>query len=88
MSWEGTGQAAWVIPLAGAAFRWIAMVTGFLSISRESATIGGGMVAEKKRVCRSAGIWRRIRLTSGRKPMSSIRSASSRTRISTPRSAA
>ena len=44
--------------------------------------IGGGTVALKSSVCRSAGHWRRIFSMSGRKPMSSMRSASSRTTIS------
>ncbi len=53
LSCAGTGQAAWVTPVAGAGLRSMAMVTGLRSISRESATIGGGIVAEKNRVCRS-----------------------------------
>ena len=40
-------------------------------------------VAEKSSVCRSVGIFSTIRRTSGRKPMSSIRSTSSSTRIFT-----
>ena len=39
-----------------------------------------GHVAEKNSVCRSAGIDRTIRWICGSKPMSSMRSASSRTR--------
>jgi hypothetical protein len=46
--------------------------------------ISGGMVAEKNSVCRVNGISLTIRSMSGMKPMSSIRSASSITRISTP----
>ena len=60
------------------------IVTGLCSISRASATIGGGMVALKNSVCRFAGRWRRMRRMSGRKPMSSMRSASSSTRYSRP----
>src|SRR5206468_1397124 len=55
---------------------------GSLSISRASPMIGGGIVAEKKSVCRRRGRCLRMRRMSGRKPMSSIRSASSRTRTS------
>jgi len=40
--------------------------------------------AEKSRVWRSAGVAAMIRLMVGRKPISSIRSASSSTRIRTP----
>jgi hypothetical protein len=43
--------------------------------------MGGGIVALKKSVWRFAGTCLRIRRISGRKPMSSIRSASSSTRI-------
>ena len=55
MSSCATGKTDCVMPVAGAALRSIAMVVGFLSISRESWTIGSGMVAEKKSVCRFAG---------------------------------
>src|SRR5205814_2220823 len=51
---------------------------------RESAAISLGMVAEKNSVCRLTGMWRRILWTSGRNPMSSMRSASSSTRTSRP----
>ena len=46
--------------------------------------ISGGSVAEKNRVCRIRGRHETMRSTSGMKPMSSMRSASSMTRISTP----
>ena len=39
----------------------------------------GGMVADRSSVCRLVGVRLRMRSMSGRKPMSSIRSASSRT---------
>jgi hypothetical protein len=43
--------------------------------------ISAGIVAEKRAVCLSlSGVWERMRPTSGAKPMSSILSASSRTR--------
>ena len=50
--------------------------------------VRGGMVALKKSVCLGVGTWRRMRLMSGRKPMSNMRSASSSTRYSSPASAA
>ena len=50
-----TGYAVWVMPVAGAAGRSTAMVTGSRRISRASATIGAGIVAEKRRVWRRAG---------------------------------
>ena len=46
---------------------------------RASATIAAGMVAEKSIVCRVSGVILSSRSTSGRKPRSSISSASSRT---------
>ena len=46
------------------------------------------LVALKHSVCRRAGRWRRMRRMSGRKPMSSMRSASSSTRCSSPSSLA
>ncbi len=47
---------------------------------RTAFAISAGIVAEKKSVCRLVGTRRRMRRTVGRKPMSSMRSASSRTR--------
>ena len=49
-----------------------------------SRVISGGMVAEKNSVCRRGGSSLQIFSMSGMKPMSSMRSASSMTRISTP----
>ena len=88
MSSCGTGYTAWVMPTAGAARRSRLIRTGSRSMSRVSARIGVGMVALKKSVCRLPGRWRRIFRMSGRKPMSSIRSASSSTRTSSPASRA
>ena len=48
-------------------------------------TIASGIVAEKSMVWRSAGTSRKICLICGAKPMSSILSASSRTKVSTVR---
>ena len=80
----GTGYAACVIPTAGAACRCSAIVAGFFSISDANAAISLGIVALKKSVCRLPGMCRRMRLMSGRNPMSSMRSASSSTRYSSP----
>src|SRR5918993_4792047 len=79
---------ACVIPTAGAACRARLMVAGLSSSSRVSATIGAGIVALKNSVCRLAGRCLSTRLMSGRNPMSSMRSASSRTRNSRPASLA
>jgi hypothetical protein len=49
-----------------------------------SFRISAGMVAEKSSVWRAAGSVARIRWTSGQKPMSSMRSASSSTSTSSP----
>ena len=68
------------MPTAGAERRSRLIVTGSCSISRASSAIGGGIVALKNSVCRRVGRWRRTRRMSGRKPMSSMRSASSSTR--------
>jgi hypothetical protein len=72
------------MPDAGAARRSRLIITGFCSISCVSATIGGGIVAEKKSVCLRGGRCFSTRLMSGRKPMSSMRSASSSTSTSRP----
>ena len=81
-----TGYTAWVMPTAGAAGRLTFSVAGRRSISWASAAIGGGIVALKSIVWRLAGRCRSTRLMSGRNPMSSIRSASSSTRCSSPAS--
>ena len=47
-------------------------------------SIAEGIVAEKNKVCRFLGVRLTIFLTSGRNPISSIRSTSSRTKISIP----
>ena len=52
-------------------------------ISLASFTISFGIVAEKSSVCRSFGSAPRMRWTSGQKPMSSMRSASSSTSVCT-----
>ena len=72
------------MPTAGADRRSRLIVTGFCSISRDSSAIGGGIVALKNSVCRCGGRCRRTRRMSGRKPMSSMRSASSSTRYCEP----
>ena len=58
------------------------MRTGSLRICFESAAISCGMVAEKRSVCRFEGRRAMTLRTSWIKPMSSIRSASSRTNVS------
>ena len=55
-----------------------------MSSSRDSAWMGLGIVAEKNSVCRRGGRCFSTRRMSGRKPMSSIRSASSSTSTSRP----
>ncbi len=61
----------------------IEMRTGFFSRLFASDAISFGMVAENSRVWRFAGRYLMMRLTSGKKPMSSMRSASSSTKHST-----
>ncbi|CUP79887.1 Uncharacterised protein [Flavonifractor plautii] len=59
-----------------------ATLAGLCSRESTSPCTSGGIVAEKKRVCFWAGSQPRMRRTSWMKPMSSIRSASSSTKIS------
>ena len=59
------------------------IVCGPSSSLSASALISSGNVAENSRFCRFAGSSASTRLMSGRKPMSSMRSASSRTNVST-----
>ncbi len=67
---------ACVRPSSGSVARmWI----GFVMNRRASATIGPGIVAEKSCVWRTAGTFWKIFSMSGRKPRSSILSASSST---------
>ena len=73
-----------MIVLAGA-LRWPTwMYFGSLTISSASRITSSGIVAEKSSVWRSAGIAAMIRRTSGQKPMSIMRSASSSTSSSMP----
>ena len=60
------------------------MRSGFCKNRSASFWISGGMVAEKNSVWRVKGMSLAMRSISGMKPMSSMRSASSMTRISTP----
>ncbi len=62
--------------------------TGSRIRSRVSLSTSGAMVAEKSSVWRSAGILAAMRRTTGRKPMSSMRSASSSTSSETSSSRA
>ena len=59
------------------------MRTGLLTRDFVLSRTSSESVAEKSRVCRDAGVFDTMRRMSGRKPMSSMRSASSRTRVST-----
>ncbi len=70
--------------LAVEAGRATSMRTGLCRKSSARRWISGGIVAEKNRVWRVNGTSFTIRSMSGMKPMSSIRSASSMTRSSTP----
>ena len=60
----------------------ISTFEGFLKIVLASLTISGGIVAEKKSDCRFPGSTAINFFTSWMKPISSMRSASSRTNIS------
>ena len=61
----------------------IVTCTGSCTSSPASLEMAGDIVAEKKSDCRALGSFEMMRLMSGRKPMSSMRSASSRTKHST-----
>ena len=63
-----------------------ATCTGSRSMAAASWEISRGMVAEKNKVCRSAGMVETMRRMGTMKPRSSMWSASSSTRISTPSS--
>src|SRR3546814_3419270 len=72
----------WLISALAAAGRATSMCLGSVRNRSESFLIGGGMVAENSSVCRRGGSLEQIISMSGTKPMSSIRAASSITRIS------
>ena len=57
--------------------------TGSRKIALARRSIGSGMVAENISVCRCAGSSEMMCFTSGMKPMSNMRSASSKTNTST-----
>ena len=78
-----TGYTACVTVSAGDRRTPISTNSGSRNTHAARRSISGGNVAEKRRVCRSVEIFSTIRRTSGRKPMSSIRSTSSSTRILT-----
>ena len=77
---EATKPCAMVIAVEAA--RATSMRTGLCKKASVSLVISGGMVAEKNKVCRVKGTSLQMRSISGMNPMSSIRSASSMTRIS------
>ena len=58
--------------------------TGFFTCFSIKCATDFSIVAEKNSVCRVVGMVFRIRLSAGKKPMSSMRSASSSTSTSTP----
>ena len=80
----GRRTMCWAMVSAVVAGRATSMRTGSFRNCLVSRVISGGMVAEKNRVCFLGGVRRKIRSMSGMKPMSSMRSASSTTRIWTP----
>ncbi len=57
----------------------ISTSAGFFSTSFATPSISFDIVAEKSSVCRAAGVFATMRRMAGRKPMSSMRSASSST---------
>ena len=69
----------------GGLLRWpTCTYFGSRTISSANRTTSSGIVAEKSSVCRTAGSAAMMRRTSGQKPMSIMRSASSSTSSSTP----
>ena len=74
----------WTIVAAVEAGRATSTLTGLCRNASASRWISGGMVAEKNRVWRVKGTIFTMRSISGMNPMSSMRSASSITRSSTP----
>ena len=74
----------WVMVSAVMAGREASIRVGSLRKAAVRRVISGGMVAEKNRVWRRGGVSLKMRSMSGMKPMSSMRSASSTTMISTP----
>jgi hypothetical protein len=81
----GTFSISCVIELAGPPADPICTYCGSLTISSSIFITSSGMVAEKSSVWRLSGGGRvaAMRRTSGQKPMSIMRSASSRTNVST-----
>ena len=80
----GQNMKRWVIVLAVVAGGAASMRSGSLRNWLTRRVISGGIVAEKNKVWRRGGSSLQIFSMSGMKPMSSMRSASSMTRISTP----
>ena len=80
----GRRTMCWAMVSAVVAGLATSMRTGSLRNCLVSRVISGGMVAEKNRICFLGGVSLKIRSMSGMKPMSSMRSASSTTRICTP----
>jgi hypothetical protein len=80
---RATGWTTCETPSATEVRRDTSMRAGESIMESASFRSGSGKLAENSRFCLSFGSMARIFRTSGRNPMSSIRSASSRTRIST-----
>ena len=76
------GTSVWVMFSAVVAARETSTRTGLWRKASARRVISGGIVAEKNSVWRVNGTSLQMRSMSGMKPMSSIRSASSMTRIS------
>ena len=81
LSCGSTTASDWMTVAAGDAGGATEISTGSCRKASASLRISAGIVAEKNRVCRFSGNKPTIRSTSGMKPMSSIRSASSMTRM-------
>ena len=78
-----TGYNACVTVSAGDRRTPISISVGSRNTHAARRSISGGNVAENSSVCRSLEIFSTMRRTSGRKPISSMRSTSSSTRIFT-----
>ena len=78
-----TGCTYWSMVWATVPLRAISTTAGSLTRSRIPPTASSSSVAEKSSVCRVAGVRLTILRMSGKKPMSSMRSASSSTSTST-----
>ncbi len=76
--------AVWWIVLAGPFLAPLSIIRASRVMARARFITSSGIVAEKSSVWRAAGSSDRMRVMSGQKPMSIIRSASSSTRTTRP----